>query len=88
MITFALPSGYDWNTKTFAKQVKTKKWVKTYQRHLSKYKDKLTSAGSDPVQIIGGMLQAAYGVNIGQQVEALLKPEDFEKIKWNIISLV
>ena len=88
MFTFALPSGYDWNTKTFAKQVKTKKWVKTYQRHLGKYQDKLTNAGSDPVQIIGGMLQAAYGANIGRQVEALLKPEDFEKIKWNIISLV
>lgn len=83
--TFALPSGFDWDTKTFAKQVKTKKWAKQYSSKLGKYADKLTTANCDNVQIIGGMLQAAYGANIGRQVEQLLKPDDFEKIKTNII---
>lgn len=86
--TFALPSGYDWDTKKFAKHVKTKNFIKTYKTQLRNTADRLTTANSDPVQIIGGMLQNAYGVNIGRQVEALLKPEDFQKIKWNILEIV
>ena len=86
--TFALPAGYNWCTKSFAKRVKTKAFVRAYKRELTNTADRLTTANSDPVQIIGGMLQCAYGANIGRQVEALLKPEDFKKIKSNIIQCV
>ena len=86
--TFALPSGYDWDVKTFTKQVKTKKWANTYKNKLSKYADKLTNVNADNVQIIGGMLQAAYGVNIGRQVEGLLRDSDFIKIRKNILEAV
>jgi hypothetical protein len=85
--TFALPSGYDWDIKKFAKQVKTKKFVKTYEGKLGKYADKLTNANRDDVQIIGGMLQAAYGANIGRQVESLLSEKDFTKIRSNILNV-
>lgn len=84
--TFALPSGFDWDTRKFCKQVKTIKWCKQYDSKLGKYRDRLTSANCDKVQIIGGMLQAAYGVNIGQQVAAMLKPADFDKIANNLIN--
>lgn len=85
---FALPTGYDWDIKSFVKQVKTKTWAKTYENKLVKYADKLTNAGADNVQIIGGMLQAAYGVNIGLQIESKLTEKDFEKIKQNILQVV
>jgi len=83
--TFALPSGYNWDTKKFARQVKTLKFARQYKKQLEKYADKLTNANRDDVQIIRGMLQVAYGANIGRQVETLLKPEDFSKIRLNII---
>lgn len=83
--TFALPSGFDWDVKKFSRQVKTLKFARQYKRQLANTADRLTNANRDDVQIIGGMLQAAYGANIGKQVEALLKPEDFAKIRLNII---
>lgn len=84
-ITFALPSNYDWDVKKFARTVKTLKFAKQYKNQLMKYADKLTSANSDNLQIIGGMLQTAYGVNIGRQIESLLTENDLDKIKTNII---
>ena len=84
----ALPSGYDYCVKTFAKKVKTKAFAKLYKRQLQNTASRLTTANCDTVQIIGGMLQIAYGANIGRQVEAMLKPADFEKIKGNIIDAV
>lgn len=84
--TFALPSGYDWDVKKFAKQVKTITWCKQYRDKLHPCRDRLTNAGCDNVQVIGGMLQTAFGVNIGRQVESLLKPADFDKIAHNIIN--
>ena len=86
--TYALPSGYDWDVKQFAKRVKTKEFARTYASKLSNTASKLTSANCDKVQIIGGMLQVAYGANIGRQVEGKLKPADFEKIASNIIEAV
>jgi hypothetical protein len=86
--TFALPAGYDWCVKSFSKRVKTKAFVRAYKEQLHNTADRLTTANSDPVQIIGNMLQIAYGANIGRQVEALLKPADFIKIKFNIIQCV
>ena len=86
--TFALPSGYDYDVKKFARSVTTKKWAKQFASKLDKYADKFTNAGADSAWIVGGMLQAAYGVNIGLQVEAMLKPEDIEKIELNIIQAV
>lgn len=83
--SFALPSGYEWDIKKFAREVKTKAFIKRHEKEVLKYHDRLTSSGADNVQIIGGMLQAAYGANIGRQVEAMLKPEDFKKIKLNIL---
>lgn len=85
---FALPSGYGWDINQFVKQVKTKAWTKKYESKLSKWADKLTNAGADNVQIIGGMLQSAYGVNIGLQIESKLTEKDFEKIKQNILAVV
>jgi len=86
--TFALPSGYDWDVKTFAKRVKTKAFVKSYKRQLEKTADRLTNANCDNLQVIGSMLQIAYGANIGRQVEALLSENDILKIRNNIISVV
>lgn len=88
MFTYALPSGYNWDLKTFVKRVKTKEFAKTYANKLQNTASKLTSANCDKVQIIGGMLQIAYGANIGKQIEEKLKPVDFEKIAGNIIEAV
>lgn len=84
-LTWALPSGFDWDTEKFAKQVKTKAWVNKFKRNLSTYADRLTSVGADDAKIIKQMLESAYGVNIGGQVFDKIKPQDYEKIKWNII---
>lgn len=86
--TFALPAGYDWDINKFTKQVKTKAWVKLHKERLGHWADKLTNANRDNVQIIGGMLQTACGVNIGQQIESKLKPEDFLKIRQNILEVM
>lgn len=88
IITFALPSGYDWDINKFTKQVKTKAWVKKFEVHLEHWADKITNTNADEIQIIGGMLQTAYGVNIGRQIEDKLTPEDFKKIKNNILSVM
>lgn len=84
--TFALPSGYEWEVKTFARQVKTKSWCKQYSNKLDRYRELLTRHNYDPEHIIGAMLQSAYGVNIGRQIEARLKPADIEKIRINLLS--
>ncbi|AFK66604.1 hypothetical protein COPG_00008 [Colwellia phage 9A] len=86
--SFALPTGFDWEVKTFARQVTTRVWCGKFKKHLSKYAEKLTTANSDPRQIIGGMLQAAYGANIGAQVENLLTDEKIAKIKKNILFVI
>lgn len=86
--SFALPSGYDWDIKKFKKEVKTKAWVKKYQNQLGHWVDRLTNANADHVHIIGGLLQTAYGVNIGRQIEESFKPEDFDKIKDNIFQVL
>lgn len=88
MGSFALPSGYDWDTKIFVKQVKTKSWVKKYKKYLNPWGYKLTNAIRDDRQIIGGILQAAYGANIGRQVESKLSDDDLSKIRLNIISVI
>lgn len=87
-ITFALPYGYDWDVNTFVKQVKTKAFVKKHKNDLSKYAYKLTSANIDNRQLIGSMLQTAFGVNIGRQIEDKLTDNDLSNIKSNIISIV
>lgn len=86
--TYALPAGYDWDLKVFVKRVKTKEFAKTYKNKLINTASKLTSANCDKVVLIGGMLQAAYGANIGRQIEAKLKEKDFEKIAYNILEAV
>ncbi len=83
--TFALPHGFDWDINQFTKQVKTKKWASTYKRHLGNWADRLTSANRDDRQIIGGLLQTAYGVNIGKQIDEKLSDNDLSKIRLNII---
>jgi phage-related protein len=85
---YALPSGYNWDLNQFVKQVKTKKWVITHASKLGNTASKLTSVDCDKVQIIGGMLQNAYGVNIGQQIEAKLKTNEIDKIADNILNVV
>jgi hypothetical protein len=83
--SFALPPGYDWNVKKFTREVKTKKWVKTYSKQLAKWHCKLTNAKRDDRQIIGGILQAGYGYNIGNQILEKLTDNDLDKIRKNII---
>lgn len=82
---FALPTGYDWDVKKFTREVKTKKWVKTYFKHLEKWHYKLTNVNRDDRQIIGGILQAGYGYNIGNQILEKLTDDDLSKIRKNII---
>lgn len=86
--SFALPAGYDYNVKTFTRQVKTRTWASKYKKELVKYHDRLTRANRDDRQIIGGMLQAAFGANIGRQVEDGLADQDLEKIRKNIIFII
>jgi hypothetical protein len=86
--TFALPNNYDYDVKKFAKQVKTKKWVNTFKNDLYRWGDRLTTANIDNRQIIGGMLQAAFGANIGRQVEEKLSDQDLAKIRLNIIQVI
>ena len=74
--------------KTLIKQVKTKGWVKRYSNKLGKHSDRLTNAGCDNRQVIGGMLQAAFGVNIGEQVLSQLDDNHLEAIKQNIIGVL
>ena len=71
--------------RVIVRSVKTKKWAKLYRSKLEKYHDRLTNAKRDDQQIIGGILQAAYGYNIGNQVLELLTPEDLQVIRKNII---
>ena len=71
--------------KTIAKQVKTKAWVKRYSDKLGKHSDRLTNSGANSRHVLGGMLQAAYGVNIGEQVLSQLDDNHLETIKQNII---
>jgi hypothetical protein len=87
--TFALPNYYlDYDVKKFAKSVKTKTWAKLHRYKLSKYADKFTTANNDDYQTVGCMLQAAYGVNIGEQILTHIKDTDIDKIKTNIIQAV
>lgn len=83
--SFALPSGYDWDIKKFTKDVKTIKWCKQYDSQLERYRELITTQCRDNRQVIGGMLQAAYGANIGKQIEEKLTEKDIEKIKLNLI---
>lgn len=85
--SFALPTNLNYDVKTLVKQVKTKKWVKTHQKALVKWQCRLTNEVRDNRQILGGMLRAAFGANIGQQVEEKLTDEDLKKIRLNIIFL-
>lgn len=87
--TFALTNvSYDnYNVKKFTKQVKTKAWVERYKSKLYRWQDRLTTANVDKKQVVGGMLHAAYGVNIGEQILANLTDDDLSKIKTNIINL-
>lgn len=87
--TFALPSSvFDYDVKKFSKQVKTLKFCRQYKTQLERTAERLCTSNCDLVQVIGGMLQIAYGVNIGGQVEALLSEGDFIKIRANIIRIV
>lgn len=86
--SFALPSNYDWDIKTFTRQVKTKAWVTNNKKHLNSWACRLTSNNIDKRQVIGGMLQSAYGANIGRQIEEKLNDDDLTKIRLNIISVI
>jgi hypothetical protein len=83
--TWALPTGYDWDIKKFAKAVKTKSWAKKHAKSLSIAANRLTSEGANTRTIIHKMLTDAYGVNIGNQVNEKIPDSDLETIKWNII---
>lgn len=84
--SFALPNNYDWDIKSFTRQVKTKTWVNNNKKHLYKWVNRLTTANIDNRQVIGGMLQAAFGANIGRQIEEKLNDDDLSKIRLNIIN--
>lgn len=88
--TFALThaSLVNEDIKTWSKQVKTLKWCKTHKGSLLRWADRLTSANRDNRQVIGGMLQAAYGANIGKQIEDTLTDDHLVKIRSNIIKAV
>jgi len=73
--------------KTITKQVQTKKWCRQYQAHLGKYQDRMTNSNRDERQIVGGMLHAAYGVNIGEQVLSGLEDSNLNKIRDNLVNL-
>lgn len=88
VFSFALPSGYNWDVKLFTRQVKTKKWARQFSHKLGKYADRFTNANNDNYQTVGGMLHAAYGVNIGDQILSKLKDSDIAKIRSNIIQVV
>lgn len=85
---FALPSHYDFEIKDLVRQVKTKKWVGIYSNYLYRWADRLTTANIDNRQVLGGMLQAAFGANIGRQVEEKLSEQDLAKIRLNIIQVI
>lgn len=85
---FALPSTLDYDVKKFTRSVKTKKWALLHCDKLGRTADRLTTAGVDVRQVIGGMLQTGYGVNIGRQIDDLLTDSDILKIKSNILSSV
>ncbi len=86
MFTFALcNNSLNWDVKKFTKQVKTKTWVKRNKKHLHNWANRLTSANRDNRQVIGGMLQSAYGVNMGRQIESNLTDENLISIRTNII---
>jgi Icc-related predicted phosphoesterase len=87
-LTFALPSGFDYDIKTFSKEVKTKKWTTKFKNELRKYEDKFTNSGNDDSQTVKSLLQAAYGVNIGEQVFDRLNESDINKIKNNVTSTI
>ena len=77
-----------WDTKKFAKQVTTKTWVRKHKKELNRHHDKLTRSLNDDqlVQVVGGILQSAFGVNIGRQVEQLMSIDDFKKFRKNYIN--
>lgn len=74
--------------KQFTREVKTLKWCKLHKKSLARWADRLTSANRDNRQVIGGMLQAGYGANIGRQIEDQLTDEQLAKIRSNIIKAV
>lgn len=76
------------NVKTWSREVKTLKWCKLHKKSLTRWADRLTSANRDNRQVIGGMLQTAYGANIGKQIEDTLTDEQLVKIRSNIIKAV
>lgn len=87
--TFALPASYDqYCVKSFVKRVKTKAFVNTYKAQLTNTAERLTTANADVRQVIGGMLQVAYGANIGRQIEDQLSDKDIQKIKHNILAVL
>lgn len=87
-LTFALPSGYDWELSTFVKAVKTKKWVTQHKNNLYNYGSRFTTSGNDHSVTVKMILTAAYGVNIGEQIFSKLKITDIDKIKTNVLSVI
>lgn len=86
MFTFAIPNNCNIpSIKAIVRKVKTKAWVKLHNKYMDRWQDRLTTAGQDSRMSIGGMLHAAYGVNIGEQVLSLLDNSDLETIRYNII---
>lgn len=71
--------------KDIVKAVKTKKWARLHKSQLDKYADKYTNVNRSDLMITGGMLHAAYGVNIGEQVLSKLTSTDLVKIRYNVI---
>lgn len=86
--SFALPSGYDWEVKTFVKNVKTKKWATQFKKELYKYSGQFVTSGNDHRLTLKTILTSAYGVNIDEQVFDKLSNDDIVKIKNNIIAAV
>jgi len=87
MFTFAISNPCNIpEIKTIVKQVKTKRWANQHTSKLDKYRDLFTNAGRDNRQVTGGMLHAAYGVNIGEQVLAQLTDDNLIVIRSNILA--
>lgn len=86
---FALPSTLiNLDMNKLAREVKTKSFCNKHKRYLGFTASRLTTENIDVIQVIGSMLQAAYGYNIGGQIEKKLTGSDYIKIRENILSVV
>ena len=86
---FAVPKGFEYDTKALVKSVKSLSWAKMHKVHLEEYASRLTLAlPRDEPSIIESMLYAAFGGHSGLQVKEELSNTDIGKISNNIIRAV